>query len=350
MALRSGFLTASVLFGDNMRHVAFSIIIGALIVGALPASVLAQASPDDLIILSVQGYTDLLETDDLLLVVHYDIEYASPPTQLVSDTFIARFLRDTTDLNSTELFPFNERGYNEGIFSFYWTATQRSTDSVEYNNTNSENYLVRLQGKVGVFPGGVPSVTTSAITWRATGDLKQDIIDLALALDGDADWTDANDLIVTGDQTQFTTKGEEYFATVIPRLSSMVPSLFESAVTVLLPVTRTPQNTYKKDLDNFWVGTPIVDTNLQRIADNFQVDLVVVKTFLGFLFMLVAGFLAAWLVKDQGGRAAEFGMLAMALVFVLEIPVGIVTMPLGMIVGLLALVGLSWAFFGRRGG
>ena len=317
----------------------------------LPARVSAQAVPDNdgPIINSVQGYRNLLEDDDLLLVVFYDIEYASPPTQLVSDTFIGRFLRDTTDLNSTELFPFNQRGYNQGVFSFYWTAAQRSTDSVEYNNTNSENYLVRLQGKVGVFPGGVPSVTSSSITWRSRSDFRQSIIDLAEALDGDSDWTTANDLIVTGDQTQFTTKGEEYFATVIPRLATMEAGLFESAVSVLLPITRDATNTYKEDLDDFWVGT-WVDTNFQRIADNYRVDLVVVKTFMGLLFMLAAGGIVGFLLKDLGARGVEFGMLVMALVFVLEIPVGIVTMPLGMIAGLLAVSGLGWAFFGRRAG
>jgi len=98
----------------------FLALIVALVL-LLPGAVSAQAAPDDLIILSVQGYTGALEDDDLLLVVHYDIEYASPPSQLVSDTFIGRFLVDTTDRNSTELFPFSQRGYNEGVFSFYWT-------------------------------------------------------------------------------------------------------------------------------------------------------------------------------------------------------------------------------------
>lgn len=322
----------------------------AIAIVLFPAIVSAQSAPDDLIINSVQGYQNVLEDDDLLVVVFYDIEYASPPTQLVSDTFIGRFLRDTTDLNSTELFPFNQRGYNQGIFSFYWTAAQRSTDSVEYNNTNSENYLIRLQGKVGVFPGGVPSVTTSSISWRTTVQLGTDIIDLALALDGDADWVTGNqDLITTGDLTQFTASGEEYFATVIPRLASMVSTLFESAVTVILPVTRTPQNTYSEELQAFWVGT-FVDTNLQRIADNFRITLVVLKTFMGFLFMITAGFIATMAMRHTGNRAAEFGMLTMALVFVLEVPVGIVTMPLAMITGLLAIAGLAWAFFGRRGG
>ena len=327
----------------------FLALIVALVL-LLPGTVLAQAAPDDLILLSVQGYTGALEEDDLLLVVHYDIEYTSPPSQLVSDTFIGRFLVDTTDKNSTELFPFSQRGYNQGVFSFYWTALQATADSVEYNNPNTENYIVRLQGKPGVFPGGVPAINTSTITWRTRLELRTDMISLAQALQGDADWvTEGLSLIVTGDQTQFTSDGEEYFATVIPRLASMEPALFESAVKILLPVTRTPTNTYKDDLDDFWVGY-WVDTNLQSIADNAQMSLVVVKTFLAFVAMLIVCVGTAILLKQHGETAVEFGILTMAVTLPLGIAVGLISMPVGMIIGLLALVGLSWSFFGRRGG
>jgi len=328
------------------KFLAFAVALALL----MPGTASAQAAPDDLIILSVQGYTGALEEDDLLLVVHYDIEYASPPAQLVSDTFIGRFLIGTADKNSTELFPFSQRGYNEGLFSFYWTKLEAATDSVEYNNPNAENYTIRLQGKPGVFPGGVPSINSSTITWRTTLELREDIIALAEVLQGDPNWvTEELSLIVTGDQTQFTSDGEEYFATVIPRLASMESSLFGSAVTMLLPVTRTPTNTYQEDLEDFWVGY-WVDTNFQSIADNFQIDLIVIKTLFAFLAMLAVCVATGILLKDHGEKAVEFGILTMAVTLPLAISVGLVAMPLGMIVGLLALVGLSWAFFGRRGG
>ena len=328
------------------KFLAFAVALALL----LPGAVSAQAGPDDLILLSVQGYTDALEDDDLLLVVHYDIEYGSPPSQLVNDTFIGRFLVDTTDRNSTELFPFSQRGYNQGIFSFYWTALEATADSVEFDNPNTENYIIRLQGKPGVFPGGVPAINSSTITWRTRLELRTDIIALAQALQGDPDWvTEELSLIVTGDQTQFTSDGEEYFATVIPRLASMEPALFESAVSILLPVTRTPTNSYKDDLDDFWVGY-WVDDNLQSIADNFQMSLVVIKTFLAFVAMLIVCVGTGILLKQHGDTAVEFGILTMAVTLPLGISVGLISMPVGMVIGLLALVGLSWSFFGRRGG
>ena len=213
---------------------------------------------------------------------------------------------DTTDKNSTELFPFSQRGYNQGVFSFYWTALQVIDDSVEYDNPNGENYIIRLQGKPGVFPGGVPAVNSSTITWRTRLELRTDIIALAEALQGDPDWvTEELSLIVTGDQTQFTSDGEEYFATVIPRLASMEPSLFGSAVAILLPVTRVPTNTYSDDMEEFWSGY-WVDENLGNIADNFRMSLVVLKTALAFVAMLIVSTGTAWLLKSHGERAVEF--------------------------------------------
>ena len=40
----------------------------------IPTAAYAIAVPDDLIIVAVTGYTGVLEDDDLLIVVHYDID------------------------------------------------------------------------------------------------------------------------------------------------------------------------------------------------------------------------------------------------------------------------------------
>ena len=327
-------------------------VLAAIILALGPAShVFAIAAPDDLIVEAVTGYTGVLEDDDLLIIVKYDINYTSLPTELVSEAFIGRFLRDSTDLNSTELFPFNDRGYREGVFSFYWTASERSTDSVEHGNANAENYLVRLSGKVGVFPGGVPSVTTGAITWQVTADdLRTDVVQLALDLSFDADWiANSIDLITTGDRTLFTANGEEYFGTVIPRLANMrggVSTLFESARAVFEPITRVPKNAYKKDLDTFWDNTWF-DTNTQRIADNYQVTQIVVTTVIAFIFMLIVAF-AVTVFLNSTDRAVEFGMLTMGVTLPLSGAVKLVALEVVMVAGLLALTGLGWAFFGRK--
>ena len=93
-----------------------------------------------------------------------------------------------------------------------------------------------------------------------------------------------------------------------------------------------------------------MDTNLQSIADNAQMSLVVIKPFLAFVAMLIVCVGTAILLKQHGETAVEFGILTMAVTLPLGIAVGLVSMPVGMVIGLLALVGLSWSFFGRRGG
>ncbi len=326
-------------------------LVFAIFLALMPKVAFAIVAPDDLIIESVTSYTGVLQDDDLLVIVKYDIDYASLPTENVSEAFIGRFLRDTTDLNATELFPFNDRGFNEGVFSFYWTASQRSADSVEHGNPNSENYIIRLSGKVGVFPGGVPTISTSTITYQTTGtDLRPDIIELASVLSFDADWiAGQGSLITTGDRTLFTTNGGTYFGTVISRLANMrggVGTLFESSVAVVLPVTRVPENQYKQDLDSFWDGTWF-DTNTQRIADNYRLSQIVVTTIIAFLFMMTVAFGVAVLLNSTD-RAIEFGMMTFGVTLPLSAAVKLVALEVVMVAGLMALTGLGWAFFGRK--
>lgn len=324
-----------------------------LAVGPAPvviAGVLAIAAPDSSIVLeTVRGYTGVLEPDDLLITVKYDIPYASLPTEPVTDAYIARFLRDTTDLNNTEIFSFNDKGYNTGVLSFYWTALQRTTDSVEHNNPNSENYRVKLQGKPGVFPGAVPTQETGAITWRTRLELRPDIIELALELDRDAAWTaNSQDLITTGDQTLFTTGGDEYFATVIPRLAGMEPSLFTSAVTSLPPITRVPPETYSNELNDYWDGT-LLDDRINSIASNNGTSPILVKSIISMVIMLFIVVAVARFTRPTP-KANEMGLMTLVVTAPLAGAVNFLALPVVLIAGLMGATGIAWAAFGRRGG
>lgn len=316
-----------------------------------PATVVfAIAAPDtDIVLESIQGYPSVLQTNDLLIVIKYDIPYASLPTEPVTDAYVGRFLRDSTDLNATELFAFNDKGYNTGVMSFYWTATQRSTDSVEHGNPNSENYLVKLQGKPGVFPGAVPSQTTGAITWRTRLDLRQDIIDLALQLNRDVNWTDnSQDLITTGDLTLFTDSGAEYFATVIPRLATMESTLFTSAVKALAPITRVPPEVYKKTLDSYWDGTPL-DDQINSVAKNQGVEPIIIRSLISMVIMLIIGGAVAWACRPTP-KANEFGLMTMTVTAPLAGAVNFLALPLVIVMALLGATGIAWAMWGRRSG
>jgi len=316
-----------------------------------PAAIaFAISGPDsDIVLSNIQGYTGVLKDDDLLIVVDYDIPYAALPTEPVTDAYVARFLRDTTDLNSTEIFRFNDKGYNTGIFSFYWTAAQRSTDSVEHGNANSENYLIRLNGKPGVFPGAIPSQQSGAITWRTRLQLRQDIIDRATALDIEADWTDnSQDLFTTGDQNLFTADGAAYFATAIPRLSTMETSLFTSAVASLPPITRVPAESYRKDLDDYWKGTFIADRT-EPIATSWGVDVIIVRSVLAMFVMFIIVFVVGMFVTRTGTpKGMEFGLMTLTVTTPLAAAVNFLALPFVLVCGLLGATGIAWALFGHK--
>ena len=232
----------------------------ALLVALLPGQALAIADPDSITLEMVRAYSGVLETGDMLVVVHYDLAYTSTPAEQIGDAYLGRFFRGTTELNSVEPFPFNDRGYGVGVFSLYWTASQVTSDSIEFEDTNSENYAVSLQGKVGVFPGSAPSSTTNTITWRAASNTESllfaDIDEVANTLEQNAAWVaNTYDLISRlGGQEALTNDGETYFASAIPNLQVMIPDIFSSAASTPTFTERDHERAYSDRLQTFWDG------------------------------------------------------------------------------------------------
>ncbi len=103
-------------------------ILAGIVLAVGPATlVFAISAPDsDIVLDNVNGYTGVLEVDDLLVTVKYDIPYASLPTESATDAYLATFRRGGTSLNTTSLFDFNDKGFNTGVLSFYWTAARRT--------------------------------------------------------------------------------------------------------------------------------------------------------------------------------------------------------------------------------
>jgi len=321
----------------------------------IPALVFAIADPDvPPNIDTVYAYSGVREAGDLLIVAQYTLTYATTPTEPISDAYVGRFLRGTTELNSVEPFPFNARGYGVGIFSLYWTASQRSTDSIEFSNTNSEKYIVGLTGKAGQFPGSVPTTSTTTITWRdATRTvtlLSQDIIQFSQTLENNAGWrTNNQDLVtgITGDQS-LTSTGENYFSSAVPNLQVMVPDIFSSAAQSPQVFTRSPQVTHKAELDRIWDGN-WVTTRFQNLADQLRVPREVLEGMTVFVLMSVVAIGVAK-VTVSSNHGMELGIMSMAMTLPLFTAAGMMSMTVTMVVALVAVMGLAWSFFLRRSG
>jgi hypothetical protein len=325
------------------------IIIGAVF--SLTRLVYAQAvaDPDTLTIDNIFAYDSVLEDDDLLVVVVYNVAYATLPTLGINQTFICRFLADSAEQNASEIIPFNNLGYGLGVCSFYWTASQKVTSSIEYDNPNSETYEVVVQGKPSAF-ASPPRVTNQNIQWRDANDtvnlLTADIIAIATTLETDAAWV-ANGFtlldFITG-LTVLTRNGESYFGRAIPNLAAMVPDIFGSSVTQPFIDEREFTFSERDRLGGFWVGTGL-ETAFQAGADMFNVPQSYFTAFIGlFLISIVAG------LGIMITQSAEFGLMTAAVTVPLVGVIGLLSLTFVVVVGALCILALGFALFLRRAG
>lgn len=302
----------------------------------------------------IKAYDSVLDDGDLLVVVEYDLEYASIPSEPINDTYLGRFFRGIDELNSTDPYPFNDKGYGRGLFSMYFTAAQKIAASIEFDNTNSEDYRVRFEGKVGVFPGGVPTTTVTNILWQDKTDTKDllhsQIKKLALSLEFDSGWSaNSQDLISsTGGVDLLTDAGEEYFANAIPHLHSMVPSLFSSGVSGANFTEESFETSYSDELDSFWDGN-WVDTKFETLATTFKAP----KSLLTSLFALFWIVMIVWFTSkmlDDTDHGQQFGVLTIAITLPMFAAVGWIPLQAVIMVSFLAIVALMWTFMLRRAG
>ena len=320
----------------------------------------AISNPDTIAIETVKAYDAVLEADDLLVVVEYNLAYSVIPDEIISDAYLGRFLVGTTELTSVEPYAFNDRGYGRGIFSFYWSAAQKETASIEFENPNSENYLVTLQGKPGVFPGTAPSITTPAIQWQDTSNttnlLYTQIADLAYKFENDPAWNDdiAYDLIQSpGGVLQLTAagsgSGEEYFSNAIPQLQSMIPAILSSGTSAPDFSESTGNQSYENDLNTFWDGN-WVGTHFDTLATTYDAPRGVITALIATIFIGLISFFCANLL-GQNAEAAGFGMLTMAVTLPMFTAINMVPLNFTIVTTfVLGVLGIGWVIFLRRAG
>jgi len=336
------------------------LILAWILFMVLMETVFAISNPTSISIVDVKAYDSVLEADDLLIVVEYDLAYAVIPDEIISDAYLGRFLNGTEELTSVEPYAFNDKGYGAGIFSFYWSLAQKETASIEFDNPNAEPYRVVLQGKPGVFPGTAPSITSPTINWQS-GLLSQiklhlHIRNLAYKFENIPAWNDdiAIDLIQSpGGVEQLTAagsgSGEEYFSNAIPQLQSMIPGIFSSG-TSAPDFSESPSNrSYENDLDTFWDNNWI-GTHFDTLATTYDAPRGVITALIATIFIGLISFFCANLL-GQNAEAAGFGMLSMAVTLPMFTAINMVPLNFTIVtVFVLGVLGIGWVIFLRRAG
>ncbi len=330
--------------------------LAAILAALLPLqTAFAIDDPTSISIVDVKAYDGVLNTGDLLMVVEYNIEYASTPTETIDQAFLGRFKRAGTEYASVEPFAFNDKGYGLGVFSIYWTKTQKEDDSIEFSNPNSEAYTITLQGKVGVFPGTAPSTTTGTIDWQDSTNTTQELFDhvatLANKFQNDAGWSSNIPLISTSaDAIKLEVKGEDYFANAIPGLGSMIPGLFTYGRTVPDDTMDVHTKNFENEVKEFWATDGNwVDQRFTNLAETFRMPKAVITSFLS-LFIIGGVIWGCARLMENTDQAWEFGLMTTAVTLPLLTAVNWMPMGVTMSVALFALLGIGWTLFLRRAG
>lgn len=330
--------------------------LAAILAALLPfQTALAIDDPTSISIEDVRAYDGVLSTDDLLLVVEYNIVYGSTPTETINQAFLGRFKIGTTEYASVEPFAYNNKGYGRGVFSLYWTKTQKEADSIEFNNPNAEAYTVTFQGKVGVFPGTAPSTSTGTIDWRDSTNTTQELFNhiqaLANAFQNDAGWSSNIPLISTSASiTKLEAKGEDYFANAVPGLGSMIPSIFTYGRTIPDDTMDVHDKGFEKEVDQFWASDGNwVDQRFTNLSETFRMPKAVITSFLS-LFIIAGVVWGCAKLMENTDQAWEFGLMTTAVTLPLLTAVNWMPMGVTMSVALFALLGIGWTLFLRRAG
>ena len=264
---------------------------------------LGIAAPDTLDQKSARTYGSVGEAGDILLLVHYEIDYAVLPADPANETFLNMY-NDVSlgyGIKAATPYVYVNSGYGEGAISIYLDATEAA--GITWGDADTS----KLLGNPSSF--SAPPVDTQTIEWRAqTGagaTLASDIAALASSLEGTAAWSGV-DLV---DGELLTSAGQEYFEAVIPNLGAYAPTLYSGGLSNPDFVEREFDMSYRDELDNFWSGSALA--NSWDSASAFTgLPIIFVRT----LATLILGAVASWyIVRATGESILTFPIMAVAI-------------------------------------
>ena len=315
-------------------------------------------------IASAYAYQGVLETSDILVVAHYQLDYPSTTvlTTPADSAYGFKFMMGSVELGAATPYVFihsdgdatqdnGELGYGDGVVSFYWTASQVSSLGIIWASTV---YTIRIEGDPGFFSGGKPSIPYSQITWKPVAtsltSLSLDIInDLATKLQ--TAWGIPLTQVVQGlgtvlssSNTPTTLTGAGYFENVIPGLRSMVPNIFPAGTQVpSMPqraFTQSQGTTFANALSGTYWDNAMVNT-----ASLLNMPKMLFTTMLFGAIGLVAMF---WVAGKTGGRT-DIGAIVLALCLLGGLQLGGVPLQLMLLAAFLfGAAGFVWVFFINR--
>ena len=224
---------------------------------ALPTVTFATADPDAPPACSY-FYVNrhLLETNDFLFFVIYQIPYAATPAEAINETYLFRFIDDdgVTELGAVTAYPYATKGYGYGVVAFYFDAAHAPTWGA--------NHILRISQSPVNF--ATPEswdfiIPTNAYTALSSQSGNQaQVATRILTMTGVLETQWATTLTSQQDTgTVLAFEGEDYYRNTIPGLQSMAPALFFIQVGTVDTTKRVwgtgQSDIYKNLLNGTWI-------------------------------------------------------------------------------------------------
>lgn len=203
--------------------IAFVIII---VICFCPAGVVSATTPSTFTIVSAQACRSLIENDDFLLVVYYDINYTvGQPPQSAAEYFHFKLLSTDgeTLISTAKPYPYQNNGYDRGIVSFYFPADDAPTWGDPYVIKIGENPLY-YSGEITPTTYTLNSSDYSAFTDQDDNRTLLGEYLIYLASDLEVNW--GFEMLTEGSSgVVLNTTGESYFTGSITGIKFMCPDI-----------------------------------------------------------------------------------------------------------------------------
>ena len=236
-----------------LRKLLLASLVSSLIFFTLPIYNIARAAepePTTLIINSIDAYNDVINDNDQLHLVTFEIDWSSG-NYTATEAFIFRFISNGIEIATTTPYSYYNEGKSQGVIGFFFDANDPNLPTWE-----SANLSIQLIGNPLIDWAVDPSTfETSSSAWNSwnTGTLTAARV-RRIALDLEDVWS--IDLIepVSG-VNKLTSYGEDYFTNSIPNLQEIAPNLFTSRVTSPSFPTDNHSSTAGDEAMDRWTAT-----------------------------------------------------------------------------------------------
>jgi hypothetical protein len=302
----------------------------------LPVKAIATL-PESLNILSSKAFTNVLQSNDFLVIFRYSIAYTTTPTtETATDLYIFSLLSasNTTEYGSVTPYAYTTRGFGQGVSAIYLSASTAPHWG--------DSYQIRIMGNPAKFSSA--NLTNPVQFFPITNYFTP--TDLVEVPDGignylieqmqqlEIPWSKTLVLPSTGGMILSTT-GEIYLTSAVPGFAAMAPQIIAIQIISSTPAVISYGNTTAVNMTSQYGGTWV-----RTALDSAGTMGTGVAVFVFFLAIVI-------LCQRKLGRM-EPGLIAGNLMLIGAVRLGLMNMAIVLVVALLCGIYIGYILIFRN--